>query len=72
MDDSKPLRAGALSNALKTEDILTSDRTLKVVFNKNSKPEVTFTGFWNGRFIRVATNAIAKAYRLRRLTKLRR
>ena len=41
-------------------------RTIKLTMNSVQRPMVEFTGFWNGRFIAGALNAISRAYRLRR------
>jgi hypothetical protein len=39
-------------------------KTALIVFKHNLKPEIIFTGFWSGRLIHSAQNALSKAYRL--------
>lgn len=46
---------------------LESEKTLTVKLTPGKKPEVTFSGFWTGKFIQAAMNSIARAYRVRRL-----
>ncbi len=42
------------------------EKTLVVKLLPGKRPTVLFTGFWTGKFIRSAQNAIAKNYRVRR------
>ena len=63
----KPLTANVLSGALRGKiDKAEEERTIVLTLLPGKRPEVSFTGFWNGRFIRAAMDSIAKAYRLRR------
>lgn len=43
------------------------EKTLVVKLTPGKRPTVLFTGFWTGKFIRSAQNAIAKNYRVRRV-----
>ncbi len=39
---------------------------LVLTFIPGSRPEVEFTGFWTAKFLKIAMNGLAKAYRLHR------
>ncbi len=41
------------------------EKTLTLRILPGKRPEVTFQGFWSGKFIRSAMDSIAKAYRMR-------
>ena len=64
----KRLTSKALSSALSGtyQERLEEEKTIILIYKPGQRPEVTFTGFWNGRFIRAAQDSIARAYRLRR------
>ena len=55
---------GALSGSVM--DKMEDDRTILLKMEYGKRPEVTFTGFWSGRFLQGALSSISKAYRLRR------
>ena len=55
---------GALSGSVKNK--MEDDRTILLKMEYGKRPEVTFTGFWSGRFLQGALSSISKAYRLRR------
>jgi len=42
------------------------ERTILLKYIPGKRPEVVFTGFWTGKFIKGAINAISRAYRLRK------
>lgn len=67
-ESKKPLTAKLLSGGLAAtmEQRLEEERTIVIRMIAGQRPEVTLTGFWNGKFIRAAMDSIAKAYRLRR------
>lgn len=49
------------------DDRMSQPRTLHLTMTLDKRPEVIFTGFWNGKFIQAAMNAIARQYRQRRI-----
>lgn len=51
----------ALSGTL--EERVKEEKTIVLKFVYGQTPEVKFFGFWNGRLIKNAQNAIARAYR---------
>lgn len=53
-----------LSEALKPN--MDGEKTVLVKMIPGKRPDVTFTGFWTGNYVRSAMDSIAKAYRLRR------
>lgn len=57
---------GSLSEALdkKLEHFKEGERTIVLRMNPGTRPEVEFTGFWTGKFIRSAQDSISRAYRL--------
>lgn len=64
----KPLTARVLSSALAddTKERIEGEKSLTIKMIYGKRPEVKFDGFWNGKFIAGAMNAVAKAYRLQR------
>lgn len=65
----KEFTATQLSNELggTIKQRLETERTVVVkMFPDHRQPEVVFTGFWNGKFIKGAQNAISREYRGRR------
>ena len=42
------------------------EKTIILKYTPGSRPEVFFTGFWNGTFIKAAMSSISRSYRLRR------
>ena len=63
----KPLTASKLSEALaSSKERIEGEKTVMVKMVMGKRPEVTFSGFWNGKFIAGAVNSIARAYRLQR------
>lgn len=49
------------------DDRMAQSRTIHLTMTLDKRPEVIFTGFWNGKFIQAAMNAIARQYRQRRI-----
>jgi hypothetical protein len=49
------------------DDRMSQPRTIHLTMTLDKRPEVVFTGFWNGKFIQAAMNAIARQYRQRRI-----
>jgi len=45
---------------------LEEDRAIVLTMKHGERPEVRFDGFWNGRLVHNAMNAISRSYRLRR------
>jgi hypothetical protein len=64
----KPLTAKVLSSALAddSKERIEGEKSLTIHMTYGKRPEVVFHGFWNGKFIAGAMNAVAKAYRLQR------
>ena len=64
----KPLTASTLRHVLADDakERIEGEKTVNVKMVYGQRPEVNFTGFWSGKFISGAMNAIAKAYRLQR------
>ena len=58
--------ANGLAPAVK--DRFKEDRSIyiKMSADTHKKPEVTFIGYWNGKFIKAAFNAVQRTYRSRR------
>ena len=52
-------------------DRLLEDRSIVLTMKHGEKPEVRFDGFWNGRLVKNAQNAISRNYRLRRHKQIR-
>ena len=48
-----------------------SPRSALVTMLPGGRPEVTFTGFWNGQYIKVAQHALHKAYKQRQFKKFK-
>lgn len=67
------LKAPQISKSLggDFDDRMSQERTLHIRMTLDSRPEVVFTGFWNGKLIQAAQNAVARAYRQRRITVLK-
>ena len=47
------------------------DRAIVLTMKHGERPEVRFDGFWNGRLVKNAMNAISRGYRLRRHKQIR-
>lgn len=62
-------RSGQLGGSL--EQRMADPRTILIEIKEGEKPEVTFTGFWNGRLIHNAQKILSRAYRTRRFKPLR-
>jgi hypothetical protein len=62
------LRAAELKSGLAgtPEERDKEDRSIVLTMKHGEKPEVIFNGFWNGRLVQNAMNAISRGYRLRR------
>lgn len=56
--------ANALQGTVEERNLET--KTLIVTMIVGKRPEIKFTGFWNGKMLQAAMNSIAKAYRTRR------
>ncbi len=69
----EPLTANTLKSQLggSYEERLKQDRTIVLTMRMGEKPEVVFTGFWNGKLVGNATNAISRAYRVQRHKNIR-
>lgn len=50
---------------------LEEDRAIVLTMKHGERPEVQFDGFWNGRLVKNAMNAISRGYRLRRHKQVR-
>jgi len=50
---------------------LEEDRAIVLTMKHGERPEVRFEGFWNGRLVKNAMNAISRQYRLRRHKQVR-
>lgn len=65
-------KAPKLANTLDTggtyEERMQQTRSIHITMNANSRPIVVLEGYWDGRLIQGAMNAIAKQYRQRRIT----
>ena len=61
-------KASQFSNALEStpKEHFECNGTITLKMTPTARPEVIFTGFWNGRFIQAAFKAISRAYRERR------
>ena len=46
-------------------------KTILITLQHGEKPNVVFTGFWNGHLVRNAENAISRAYRHQRHKQIR-
>lgn len=73
IDTEKAKQANALSSALKVAPTpppqrpgLLERKEVTVIITPGQRPEVTFKGEWNGKFVMTAGNAIARAYRHRK------
>ena len=66
-------RGKELSNALQGSIAMRQEeeKTIYISMKPSSRPEVVFTGFWSGKFIKAAMDSIAKAYRTRRYKQVR-
>ncbi len=66
--DDKPLTAKLLKEQLSGsyKERLEEEKTILLKYKPGQRPEVYFTGFWTGKFVRAAINSISKAYRLRK------
>ena len=51
----------ALSGSL--EQRMKEEKTIIIKFKYGQHPDISFTGFWNGKLILNAQNAISRAYR---------
>jgi hypothetical protein len=63
--DLKQALAGTINQRLE------EDRAIVLTMKHGERPEVRFDGFWNGRLVKNAMNAISKGYRLRRHKQVR-
>lgn len=50
---------------------LEENRAIVLTMKHGERPEVRFDGFWNGRLVKNAMNAISRNYRLRRHKQVR-
>ena len=58
------LKAGDLTEELKPGSVDSGVRELSLKIIPGKRPEVTFTGFWTGKYIKAAMDSIAKGYRM--------
>ena len=47
------------------------ERSIILTMRHGERPEVAFNGFWNGKLVNNAMNAISRGYRLRRHKQIR-
>jgi len=68
MDPEKRLTSKALASALSgtPQERMEEEKTIFLKYTPGKRPEVTFTGFWSGKFIKAAMDSISRSYRLRR------
>ena len=68
LESGLPSTAIELSKALEgtAKERMEGERTILLKITPGQRPEVIFTGFWNGKYIKAARSSIARAYRLRR------
>lgn len=66
--EASTLRARDLRNELhgSLKQRMEETKTVLVSLVYGQRPEVVFTGFWNGRAVKNAQNALARFYRVRR------
>ena len=72
MEDTVPTAKDlkqALSGSI--NDRLMEDRAIVLTMKHGEKPDVRLDGFWNGRLVKNAMNAISRNYRLRRHKQIR-
>ena len=71
--EKKELVGQQLSSGLQGtyEQRLEEKKTIVLTFYPGKKPEVIFTGFWTGKFLKAALGSISKAYRVRRYKPIR-
>ena len=48
-----------------------ADKSIYIELKDGGKPEVVFTGFWNGKLVKAAQKAIERTYRSRRFKPVR-
>jgi len=68
----EPSKAPKLVNAFESgagtyEERLQQSRSIHLTMTLDKRPTVVFEGFWDGRLIQSAMNAIARQYRQRRI-----
>ncbi len=68
-----PLTAKDLKQALSgtINQRIEEDRAIVLTMKHGERPEVRFDGFWNGRLVKNAMNAISRSYRQRRHKQVR-
>jgi len=59
----------ALSGTISEREL--EDRSIILTMKHGEKPVVNFNGFWNGKLVKNAMNAISRGYRLRRHKQIR-
>ena len=62
-EEPKVTASELTNHLLSKKDRYEGERTIYIKMVVGQHPEVVFTGFWTGKFVRVAQNAIARAYR---------
>jgi hypothetical protein len=72
-DETPELTAKDLSQGLSgtINQRIEEDRSIVLTMRHGERPDVIFTGFWNGRLVKNAMNAISRSYRLRRHKEIR-
>ena len=60
------LRAEELRDELRPK--VEGEKSLLLTISPGKRPEVVFTGFWTGKYIKAAMDSIAKCYRVARRT----
>lgn len=53
------------------DERMREDKTIVITLSYGKKPDVVFTGFWSGKLVSSATNAIARSYRLLKYKNIR-
>ena len=72
-NEVEPLTAKDLKQGLSgtVNQRIEEDRAIVLTMKHGERPEVRFDGFWNGRLVKNAMNAISRGYRLRRHKQIR-
>jgi len=58
------LKANELKDELRPQ--VDGEKTIFIRMESGKRPDVTFTGFWTGKYLKGAIDSIAKAYRMAR------
>ena len=71
--EAAPLTAKDLKQELSGDykQRMEETKTVTITFVYGERPDVIFSGFWNGRLVKNAQNALSRQYRLRRHKQVR-